>query len=53
MQSFLLPGSEIHPHFDRNVRALGGPVQQTLGDLRTGVDTVLEAALRSVLADRE
>lgn len=35
--SFLLPTDEIHPHFDRNVRALGGAIQKTLGDMRVGV----------------
>jgi molybdopterin/thiamine biosynthesis adenylyltransferase len=35
--SFLLPAHEIRPNFDRNVRALGGAVQQTLGSLRVGV----------------
>jgi proteasome lid subunit RPN8/RPN11 len=37
IQSFLLPAQEIPAHFDRNVRALGGAVQQTLSDLRVGV----------------
>lgn len=37
IRSFLLPAQEIHSHFDRNVRALGGAVQQTLSDLRVGV----------------
>lgn len=36
-RSFLLPAQEIHANFDRNVRALGGAVQQTLSDLRVGV----------------
>ncbi len=36
-RSFLLPAEEIHVDFDRNVRALGGAVQRTLGDLRVGV----------------
>jgi len=36
-RSFLLPASEVHADFDRNVRALGGAVQRTLGDLRVGV----------------
>ncbi len=36
-RSFLLPAREIHEDFDRNVRALGGAVQQTLGDMRVGV----------------
>lgn len=35
--SFLLPGHEVHADFDRNVRALGGVVQQTLGDLRVAI----------------
>jgi molybdopterin/thiamine biosynthesis adenylyltransferase len=35
--SFLHPARGIHADFDRNVRALGGAVQQTLGDLRVGV----------------
>ena len=37
IRSFLLPAGEIHENFDRNVRALGGAVQQTLGDLRVGI----------------
>ncbi len=37
VRSFLLPAQEIQAHFDRNVRALGGAVQQTLGDLRAGI----------------
>jgi hypothetical protein len=36
-RSFLLPVREISADFDRNVRALGGAVQQTLSDLRIGV----------------
>jgi molybdopterin/thiamine biosynthesis adenylyltransferase/proteasome lid subunit RPN8/RPN11 len=36
-RSFLLPEAGIHADFDRNVRALGGAVQQTLGELREGV----------------
>jgi proteasome lid subunit RPN8/RPN11 len=36
-RSVLLPAHEIHANFDRNVRALGGGVQQTLGDLRIGI----------------
>src|SRR5229473_1199412 len=37
VRSFLLPAQEIQAHFDRNLRALGGAVQQTLGDLRAGI----------------
>jgi hypothetical protein len=37
IRSFLLPAQEIHANFDRNVRALGGAVQQTLSNLRVGV----------------
>jgi molybdopterin/thiamine biosynthesis adenylyltransferase/proteasome lid subunit RPN8/RPN11 len=37
IRSFLLPTQEIHAPFDRNVRALGGAVQQTLSDLCVGV----------------
>lgn len=37
IHSFLLPAHEIHENFDRNVRALGGAVQQTLSDLRVGI----------------
>jgi molybdopterin/thiamine biosynthesis adenylyltransferase/proteasome lid subunit RPN8/RPN11 len=36
-RSFLLPGREMDTAFDRNVRALGGPVQEMLSDLRIGV----------------
>ena len=36
-RSFLFPAGEIHANFDRNVRALGGAVQETLSDLRVGV----------------
>lgn len=36
-RSFLLPVGDLHTDFDRNVRALGGAVQQTLSDLRIGV----------------
>lgn len=35
--SFLLPPKPIPPSFDRNVRALGGAVQQTFGDLQVGI----------------
>jgi molybdopterin/thiamine biosynthesis adenylyltransferase/proteasome lid subunit RPN8/RPN11 len=37
VRSFLLPAREINESFDRNVRALGGAVQQTLSDLRVGI----------------
>jgi molybdopterin/thiamine biosynthesis adenylyltransferase/proteasome lid subunit RPN8/RPN11 len=36
-RSFILPDREIDAIFDRNVRALGGAVQQTLGDLQVGI----------------
>ena len=37
IRSFLLSDGEVSPIFDRNVRALGGAVQRTLGDLRIGI----------------
>lgn len=36
-RSFFLSNGEIAPIFDRNVRALGGDVQRTLGNLRIGI----------------
>jgi molybdopterin/thiamine biosynthesis adenylyltransferase len=36
-RSFNLPALDIHPIFDRNVRAFGGSVQQALGALRVGL----------------
>jgi molybdopterin/thiamine biosynthesis adenylyltransferase/proteasome lid subunit RPN8/RPN11 len=36
-RSFLLPALENHADFDRNIRALGGAVQQTLGNLNVGI----------------
>lgn len=36
-RSFNLPDLDIQPIFDRNVRAFGGSVQQTLGALHVGI----------------
>src|SRR5579863_171502 len=37
IRSFFLPVRDVDATFDRNVRALGGAVQRTLGDLCVGV----------------
>lgn len=37
IHSFLVPEQQIDASFDRNVRALGGAVQATLGDLHVGI----------------